>query len=222
MRADYLSFSEFYELRPVTNSFSKDSQHSSLGVFSKIDLKQNKILKALTGFPAPMPQSSIVPGINDVSIIQHASGPKLMLGGASFINSSCKENCIYLPNKSKTRIQIRVTAVLGVQKGEEITVNFGGEYFGPNRMFCECPHTSLHGHQPVINSWTRAGRVKPFVAIPTSSSLIDETASCLVMFPSVLSTPYSQSKLQFKKGQIVVITQDAFESAVTLAKKLKL
>ena len=137
MRADYFSFSEFFEVRPLTDYFSKDSQHSSLGVFSKINLKKNEIVKGLTGFLAPMPQSSIVPGLNDVSIIQHASGPKLMLGGASFINSSCKENCIYVPNKSKTMIQIRVTAVLGVQKGEEKTVNYGGEYFGPNRMLCE-------------------------------------------------------------------------------------
>ena len=29
IRANYLSFSEFYELRPLTDSFSKDSQHSS-------------------------------------------------------------------------------------------------------------------------------------------------------------------------------------------------
>ena len=221
MRADYLSFSEFFELRPLTDSFSKDSQHSSLGVFSKINLKKNEILKGLTGFLAPMPQSSIVPGLNDVSIIQHASGPKLMLGGASFINSSCKENCIYVPNKSKTMIQIRVTAVLGVQKGEEITVNYGGEYFGPNRMFCECPHASLHGHQPVTNSWTRSGRVKPVVAIPTSSSLIDETASSLVVFPSLSSTPYSQSKRQFKQRSNCSYNSRRIRKRRYLSKKAK-
>ena len=149
-------------MRAVAQFFSKDNQHTNLGVFTKCRLSYNEFVKDLTGFLVPIPHREIIPGYNDVSIFEHASGPKLMLGGVSFFNSSCKENCVYVPNRNKTKVCIRVATTKGIQKGEEITVNYGGEYFGPNRMFCECPHSAFHGpNAAVINSWTRSGKVKP-------------------------------------------------------------
>ena len=156
MRSDYLAFEETFEMRIVAQVFSKDN----LEVFTKCRLTYNEFVKGLTGFLVPIPQREILPGYNDVSVFEHKSGPKLMLGGVSFVNSSCKENCVNVLNRNKIKVCIRVTAIKGIQKGEEITVNYGDEYFGPNRMFCECPHSAFHGTNPaVINSWTRSGKV---------------------------------------------------------------
>ena len=127
MRSDYLAFEETCELRPVAQIFSKDNQHTSLRVFTKCRITYNEVVKGLTGFLVPIPQRKIIPVYNDVSIFEHASGPKLMLGGGSFVNSNCKENCVYVPNRNKTKVCIRVTAIKGIQKGEEVTVNYGGE-----------------------------------------------------------------------------------------------
>ena len=72
MRSDYLAFEETCELRPVAQVFSKDNQHTSLGVFTKCRLTYNEVVKGLTGFLVPIPQREIIPGYNDVSIFEHA------------------------------------------------------------------------------------------------------------------------------------------------------
>ena len=126
-------------------------------------------------------------------------GSKLMLGGVSFVNSSCKENCVYVPNRNKTKVCIWVTAIKGIQKGEKITVNYGGEYFGPNRMFCEGPHSAFHGtNAAVINSWTRSGKVKPVcTAILNVLNGTARTATPIAK-KKFLCTPMTQSKRQIK------------------------
>ena len=167
MRRDYLNFLENFDLQPGKKSFSKDAAHTSLGVFAKKKFIFNEILFGLTGFLAPMPSSEIIAGVNDVSIFDHSTGPKLMLGGVSFINSSCRENSVYVPNRCRSKVQIRVTAIKGIEVGEEVTVRYGGDFFGPYRMFCECPHAEFHGASSVIlRNWTRSGKVKPIIHYP--------------------------------------------------------
>ena len=71
MRSDYLAFKEICELRPVAQFFSKDNQHTSLGVFAKCRLTYNEVVKGLTGFMVPIHQREIIPVYNDVSIFEH-------------------------------------------------------------------------------------------------------------------------------------------------------
>ena len=63
--------------------------------------------------------------------------------------------------------------------------------------------------------------MKPVVAIPTSSWLIDETASSLVVFPSLSSTPYSQSKRQFKQRSNCSYNSRSIRKRRYLSKKAK-
>ena len=156
-------------------------------------------MKGLTGFLVPIPQREIIPGYNDVSMFEHASWPKLMLGGVSFVTSSYKENLVYVPNRNKTKVCIRVTAIKGIQKGKEITVNYGVEYFGPNRMFCECPHSAYHGpNAAVINSWTRSAKVKPICTANLNVLNGTATTATPIANKNSLCTPMTQSKRQIK------------------------
>ena len=54
-----------------------------------------------------------------------------------------------------------------MEVGEEVTVRYGGDFFGPDRMFCECPHAEFRGSTSVIlRNWTRSGKVKPIIHYP--------------------------------------------------------
>ena len=99
--------------------FLQKKLHTSLGVFAKCRLTYNEVVKGLTGFLVPIPQKEIIPSYNNVSIFDHASGPKLK-GGVSFVNSSFKENCLYVPNRNKTKVCIRLTAIKGIQKEKRL------------------------------------------------------------------------------------------------------
>ena len=113
----------------------------------------------LVGFLAPMPDSEIVSGYSDVLLFRHHTGSKIMLGPVAFINSSCRETYCYVSNSKRTKVNIRVTKISGIQPGDEITVLYGGESFGPNRLQCECPHKELHGSTELLRSWTWSGRI---------------------------------------------------------------
>ena len=64
-------------------------------------------------------------------------------------------------------MQIRVTAIKGIEVGEEVTVRYGGHFFGLDRMFCKFPHAELHGASSVIlPNWTRSGKIKPIIHYP--------------------------------------------------------
>ena len=174
MKSSYEETLKFFDIRPLPVNFSKDANHVSFGVFSKFSFSKNDILPGLTGFLASVKPGEIVTGYNDVSVFDHHTGPKIMLGAVAFINSSCRENCAYLSNSKRTRVQIRVTSSSGLKRGDEVTVLYGGEFFGPNRLNCECPHKEMHSDGQHLLAWTRSGRVRvvpelqPRVPISTS------------------------------------------------------
>ena len=172
MGGSYAESLEWFEIKPLKDNFANETEHKSFGVFSRFSFEKNEILPGLVGFLAPMPDSEIISDYNDVSVFRHHTGSKIMLGPVAFINSSCRENCCYVSNSKRTKVNIRVTKISGIQPGDEITVLYGGEYFGPNRMNCECPHKELHGSTELLSSWTRSGRIRVEneVCVPSATS----------------------------------------------------
>ena len=106
----------------------------------------------MTGFLATIKRNEIVPGYNDVPVFEHHTGPKIMLGAVAFINSYCKENCAYVSSKKRTRVHVRVTNGSGLRPDDEVTVLYGGDFFGPNRMNSECPHKEMHNFEEQLKS----------------------------------------------------------------------
>ena len=86
-------------------------------------------MPGLTGFLAPILKEEIIAGYNNVSIVQHHTGEKMMLGGVAFINSSCKSNSLYRYNRQKKIVSLNVISKLGIQDGDEVTVMYGGSFF---------------------------------------------------------------------------------------------
>ena len=109
---------------------------------------------------------------------------KLMLGGISFVNSSCLPNCAYVPDLKHNFMEIVVTAKKGISSGQEVTVFYGGEFFGENRVECQCPFVEYHGPGVrLYDSWTRSGRQRFLPRIPSvvpTSELSSEPADVAV------------------------------------------
>ena len=59
-----------------------------------------------------MPDIEIISGCNDVSVFRHHTGSKIILGPVAFINSSCRENCCYVSNSKRTKVNILLTKYL--------------------------------------------------------------------------------------------------------------
>ena len=169
LELDYEQASRAVTIRPLERNFTKDVGFSSFGVFAKTFLEYKQTVTGLVGRLAYLPESDIVLGWNDVSIFQSAKGPMMMLSTASFVNHSCKPNCIYVPSVKKGFLTIRVTDVRGIQAEQELTVDYGGKYFD-NRVNCECPYAEFHGKTDVLDGWTRSGRERPLPMPKLSAS----------------------------------------------------
>ena len=161
------------EYRALSSNFKMDNGFTSFGVFAKKRFVKGDVVPVLVGFLAPIKECEIVEGVNDVSVFRHHTGSKIMLGGVSFINSSCRENCTYVGNSKRTKVSIRVISRNGLFPGDEITVLYSGDYFGPNRVHCECPFSEMHGKEHPIQSWTRSGKVRSLSTV--SERLVTST-----------------------------------------------
>ena len=144
-----------FEFRPFRKNFKSDTRSfTSFGLFAKTDLKSGERLSDVIGFLAYLPNSSVIPGVNDFSNISgHFSGSKnmLMLGPISFVNASCRSNTQYVYNRKRKVMELMTLE--DIPLGTEITVDYGPSFFGNNREFCECPFDELHSRQlPVSNS----------------------------------------------------------------------
>ena len=146
--------------RPLISNYTRDTGFCSFGVYARKSFRKGDFIPGLVGFLAPIKENEIIDGKNDVSVIRHHTGSKVMLGGVSFVNSSCRENAAYVANTKQAQVRLRVTSSAGISPGDEITVLYSGDYFGPERKFCECPHTEMHGKSHSMQSWTRSGRIR--------------------------------------------------------------
>ena len=171
LKSCYSSALENVSFQPLQQSFVRDSNYTSFGVFAKVFLDNNRVIAGLVGFLAPISESEIVEGVNDFSIFRsnrRRSGSKLMLGPASFINSCCKPNSLYEFDRKTNQLRIKVIKKDGIQPGEEVTVKYAGDYFGENSIFCCCPFTEYHGKRArMLKNWTRSGSsVRTCVEVP--------------------------------------------------------
>ena len=107
----------------------------------------------LMGFLAEIPQSCDLPVDANVSIFQRKR-EELMLGPLSFVNHSCYPNVTYSINQDES---MSLRPLRAIKIGEELTVNYGPEYFGDQNKDCLCPHVEFHGNRIVVfNSRTRS------------------------------------------------------------------
>ena len=61
---------------------------------------------------------------------------RLLLGPLRFVNHDCEANVEFLPKGDKHEIMVR--ALRRINKGEEITVRYGKEYFAADNDRCLC------------------------------------------------------------------------------------
>ena len=128
-----------------------------LGVFAEKFLRCNEISPGSTSFLAPISKEEIISGYSNVSIFQHHTGEKMMLGGVAFINLSFKPNSMYSYNRQMKIVNLKVISKLGIQDGDEVTVR--RYFFEHSRMYCECPHKEYHGTQITLKTLIRSGKI---------------------------------------------------------------
>ena len=129
----YEMLKNIVDIKPLWGNYSRDGGFVSYGVFPKNLLPAGCRIPFLFGFLAPISVADIKDGENDFSIFDLSSAEKfLMLGPASFINSSCRNNSFYDPQQKESLLYIKVGEKT-ILPGQEITVLYSGGYFGPNR-----------------------------------------------------------------------------------------
>ena len=74
----------------------------------------------------------------------------LLLGPARFANHDCMANAEFFVADNH---EVIVKAVRGIVKGEEITVQYGKDYFGPGNTDCLCGTCEVQSH----NGWAGRG-----------------------------------------------------------------
>ena len=156
----YKMLKNIVDIKSLWGNYSRDSGLVSYGVFAKNLLPAVCRIPFLFGFLAPMNVADIKDGEKEFSVFDLSSSEKLlMLGPASFINSSCRNNSFFDPQPNESLLYIKVGAK-SILPGQEKTVLYSGYYFGPNRIKCQCPHMEFHGADPyVFTTRTRSGKV---------------------------------------------------------------
>lgn len=73
----------------------------------------------------------------DFSIVRSTTNNNvnIFLGTLSFINHDCNPNCKYL---SKSKNLAIIETKRKIMKGEELFVDYAGDYFGDQNQYCEC------------------------------------------------------------------------------------
>ena len=146
----YEMLKNIVDLKSLWGNYSRDSCLVSYGVFAKNLLPAVCRIPFLFGFLAPMNVADKKDGEKEFSIFDLSNSEKLlMLGPASFINSSCRNNSFYDPQPNESLLYIKVGAK-SILPGQEKTVLYSGCYFGPNRIKFQCPHMEFHGADPYV------------------------------------------------------------------------
>lgn len=152
MSASYDTAMLFTEIIPVAVHFPND-KFTSFGVFANRGFKCGEIVPGVLGFLSNIPFDDPIGKENEFSVYQsdRNNGDILMLGVLSFVNSSCKPNCVYHGHdKKKGIVYLKVVSPSGLSEGEELTVKYRGSFFGLNNVNCMCPFVECHGSAPVV------------------------------------------------------------------------
>jgi [histone H4]-N-methyl-L-lysine20 N-methyltransferase len=134
----------------TTNRYTITTYEAS--VTARRRIRQGDTVKYLTGTLVPLTteESTDLDMTNrNFSIV--VSGRKknssIFLGPARFANHDCDANGRLVPRGENG---MEVVAMKNIEVGDEITVSYGDDYFGPNNMDCLC-HTC---EQLERNGWT--------------------------------------------------------------------
>lgn len=136
----------------TTNRYTITSYEAAITARRRI--KEGETIKYLTGTLVPLTAEES----NDLDLTQRnfsivvssrRKNGSIFLGPARFANHDCEANGRLVPTGSDG---MEVRAMKNIEVGEEITVTYGADYFGPNNEDCLC-HSC---ERSAKNGWTSA------------------------------------------------------------------
>ncbi|XP_008180959.1 histone-lysine N-methyltransferase KMT5B-A-like [Acyrthosiphon pisum] len=100
-------------------------------------ISANICLYELCGQLFPISDDFLKPGINDFSTVTSCINTKdfIFLGPVAFLNHDCEPNVQWY---SRTKRLSCVKTVCHIQKGHELTVYYGRDFFGTGNCECQC------------------------------------------------------------------------------------
>lgn len=112
---------------------------SGAKIIATSDIPKGLVIKELAGNLCTVKNEWFwIKGRNDFSVVQTASSKqisRLWLGPAAYANHDCESNCL-IYSLSKNSVCLRTNRKIFA--GEEITIFYGAEYFGPQNEDCMC------------------------------------------------------------------------------------
>ena len=144
----YIQSMEFVRYVKIP-SYGNYTSFSEMAVVAIEDIQKDTEIGGMKGFGAKvkkdqLPQSSQFSyfkrlGINDM----------VMLGPASFINHNCEPNCEYICRGERNSTIIYIKTKKALVRGEELTVSYSDDYFGPGNVDCKCPSCASKKTTPI-------------------------------------------------------------------------
>ena len=84
----------------------------------------------------------------------------VMLGPASFINHNCQPNCEYICRGEKSSTIIFIRTKRALVRGEEITVSYSDDNFGPGKNECNCSSCNDNPSNQTLRVETRERQLR--------------------------------------------------------------
>ena len=147
----YTSYIQSMEFVKYVNipSYGNYTSFSEMAVVAIEDIQKDTEIGGLKGFGAKvkkdqLPQSSQFSyfkrlGFNDM----------VMLGPASFISHNCEPNCHYICRGERNATIIFIKTKRALVRGEELTVSYSDDYFGPCNVDCKCASCASKKTTPI-------------------------------------------------------------------------
>lgn len=175
----------WFVIRP-TVAYSESPEFAIIAVRT---IAQGQTIRGLVGILIDVPDDeepySHRSVFNVVGKCQYLEGP------LSRVNHDCKPNARFVKPKAKVGgyEQVHLVATKPILRGEEITISYSPDYFGPENEECLCASCENEGR----NSWARAG-----VLTRTRSGTRQAGIGCK---PSLRDVIYTYSALPLSEGQ---------------------